>query len=237
MVKLSAKKLKAVVPISRELMMTSSFSADQMFARDLMNQMRLGLDYGVLFGSGGEFQPLGLVNTKGIQVIDIDKPSTVKPGWVDAAGKITPDFINELYGILMQKNVNGNKLGWTFPPMLMVQIGNMKTTTGAYIYRDEMNRGTLLGFPFKTTTQIPLTGSIADDTGKTSIIFGDWADVIIGEMSGMQTETTTEGTWEDENGGLHNAFNEDAAATKALMYVDSALRYTESFVHVKNVPV
>lgn len=107
---------------------------------------------------------------------------------------------------------------------------NMKTTTGAYIYRDEMNSGKLLGFPYRVSNQIT-----TDGTGLTELAFGNWSDLLVGEQLGLETYTTLDGSWTDEDGVQHNAFEENLAATRALMYVDIAARHKESFIHVKNI--
>ena len=107
---------------------------------------------------------------------------------------------------------------------------NMKTTTGAYIYRDEMTAGKLLGFPYKVSNQIATT-----DDGLTELGFGNWSDMLVGEQMGLETYTTLDGSWVDEAGVQHNAFEENLAATRALMYVDIAARHKESFLHVKNI--
>ena len=52
---------------------------------------------------------------------------------------------------------------------------------------------------------------------------------------GLETYTTLDGSWVDEDGVQHNAFEENLAATRALMYVDIAARHKESFIHVKNI--
>ena len=103
-----------------------------------------------------------------------------------------------------------------------------KTNTGDYIYREEMNAGKLLGFPYKVSNQI------ATESKKTSIIFGNWADLLVGEQLGLETYTTLDGSWTDEAGNQHNAFEENLAATRALMYIDIAARHAESFIVVKN---
>lgn len=89
-------------------------------------------------------------------------------------------------------------------------------------------QGKLLGFPYKVSNQI------ATENKKTSIIFGNWADLLVGEQLGLETYTTLDGSWTDEEGNQHNAFEENLAATRALMYVDIAARHTESFIVVKN---
>ena len=112
--------------------------------------------------------------------------------------------------------------------MMEGYLKNIKTTTGDYIYREEMNAGKLLGFPYKVSNQI------ATENKKTSIIFGNWADLLVGEQLGLETYTTLDGSWTDENGVQHNAFEENLSATRALMYVDIAARHAESFIVVKN---
>ena len=196
-IKLSAKRLEAIVPQTRELLMSTNYSADALFANDLTRRMELGLDFGAMFGTGGEFQPLGITANKDVQTV-------------------------------MSKNVDDLALGWTFNSMMEGYLKNIKTATGDYIYREEMNAGKLLGFPYKVSNQI------ATENKKTSIIFGNWADLLVGEQLGLETYTTLDGSWTDEEGNQHNAFEENLAATRALMYVDIAARHTESFIVVKN---
>lgn len=108
----------------------------------------------------------------------------------------------------MSKNVDDLALGWTFNSMMEGYLKNIKTTTGDYIYREEMNAGKLLGFPYKVSNQI------ATENKKTSIIFGNWADLLVGEQLGLETYTTLDGSWTDEEGNQHNAFEENLAATR-----------------------
>lgn len=229
-IKLSAKRLEAIVPQSRELLMSTNFSADAMFANDLMRRMQLGLDFGGLYGTGGEFQPLGIAYNKGIQNIEATKLSN--PDLADAAGKITADFPVYIRSIVMAKNVDDTKAGWAMNSMLEGFFMNMKTTTGVYIYREEMALGKLLGFPYKISNQIPTTAD-----GYTDLFFGNWADLLIGDQMGLETYTALEGSWTDDDGIQHNAFEENLAATRALMYDDIGVRHEESFIYCKKIKV
>ena len=226
-VRLSAKRLEAIVPQTRELLMSTNYSADAIFANDLTRRMQLGLDWGGMYGAGGEFQPLGVSNTKGI--LTIDATTIGNPALADASGKITADFPVFVRSAVLVKNVDDLGLGWAFNSMMEGYLMNLKTTTGAYIYREEMNSGKLLGFPYKVSNQIFIDGS-----NKTSMFFGNWADLLVGEQLGLETYTTLDGSWTDEDGAQHNAFEENLTATRALMYVDIAVRHTESFAYIKN---
>ena len=227
-IKLSAKRLEAIVPQTRELLMSTNFSADQMFANDLTRRMELGLDFGAMFGKGGEFQPLGVFADK--EVEHLDAKSLSNEDLADSNGKVTADFPVFVRSKVLAKNVDDQKLGWAFNSVLEGYFMNLKTTTGAYIYRDEMTSGKLMGFPYRVSNQIT-----TDASGLTELAFGNWSDLLVGEQLGLETYTTLDGSWVDEDGVQHNAFEENLAATRALMYVDIAARHKESFIHVKNI--
>ena len=229
-IKLSAKRLGAIVPQSKELIMSTSYSADALFANDLTRRMQLGLDFGGLYGTGGEFMPTGIYNTKGVEKVDAGKLSNAD--LADSNGKITADFPVWLRAKAMNKNIDDVKLGWAFNSITEAYIMNMKTTTGAYIYREEMQAGKLLGSPYRISNQIPVTAD-----GTTDIFFGNWADLLIGDQMGMETLTTLEGSWIDDEGTQHSAFDENLVATRATMYDDIAVRHEESFIVARKVKV
>lgn len=229
-IRLSAKRLGAIVPQSKELIMSTSYSADALFANDLTRRMQLGLDYGGLYGTGGDFMPTGIYCNKEVEKVDVSKLSN--PDLADAAGKITPDFPVFLRAKALNKNIDDVKLGWAFNSITEACFMNMKTDTGAYIYREEMSAGKLLGAPYRISNQIP----VAKD-GTTDIFFGNWADLMIGDQMGMETLTTLEGSWLDDEGVQHNAFEENLVATRATMYDDIAVRHEESFIVAQKVKV
>ncbi len=229
-IKLSAKRLGAIVPQSKELIMSTSYSADALFANDLTRRMQLGLDFGGMYGTGGEFMPTGIYNTKGVEKVDAGKLSNAD--LADSTGKITADFPVWLRAKAMNKNIDDVKLGWAFNSITEAYIMNMKTTTGAYIYREEMQAGKLLGSPYRISNQIPVSAD-----GTTDIFFGNWADLLIGDQMGMETLTTLEGSWIDDEGTQHSAFDENLVATRATMYDDIAVRHEESFIIAKKVKV
>lgn len=228
-IKLSAKRLGAIVPQSKELAMNTSYSADALFANDLTRRMQLGLDYGGLYGTGGEFMPTGIAYTKGVEKVDVSKLDNAD--LADKDGKITADFPVWLRAKALGKNIDDARLGWAFNSITEAVFMNMKTTTGDYIYRDEMQAGKLFGAPYRISNQIPVKD------GKTDIFFGNWADLLIGDQMGMETLTTLEGSWTDDEGNQHNAFEENLVATRATMYDDIAVRHEESFIMAKNVKV
>lgn len=51
--KLSAKKLTALIPMSNDLLRSTNFDNDVIVGQDVTKQMALGVDYGALLGTGG----------------------------------------------------------------------------------------------------------------------------------------------------------------------------------------
>ncbi|WP_243025739.1 phage major capsid protein [Clostridium sp. AM33-3] len=230
-IRMSAKRLEAIVPQSRELLLMTTYSADALFANDLFRRMQLGLDYGGLYGTGSEFQPMGIANNKEVENIDATKLDNTE--LADVNGKITADFPVYVSAKAMSKNIDDLHAGWAMNSMLEGVFKNMKTQTGEYIYRNEMmSEGKLCGVPYKVSNQI-----LTDKNGKTDLFFGNWSDLLIGDQMGLETYTTLEGSWTDEQGISHNAFEENLSATRAIMFDDIAVRHGESFMYCKGIKV
>lgn len=94
----------------------------------------------------------------------------------DTNGKITADFPVYVSSKALGKNIDDLHAGWAMNSQLEGVFKNMKTQTGAYIYRDEMMEGKLAGMPYKVSNQIPI-----DKNGKTDLFFGNWSDLLIGD--------------------------------------------------------
>lgn len=210
-------------------MMMTNFSADEYFGSDLMMQMQAGMEYGGLFGTGTEFQPLGLYNNKNIQQI---KTSSLDANYADTNGVPQPDLFAYLRSVLLRTNINREHIGWLMEDMTLGLIYNMKSTDGSYLYRWELDQGKLIGFPVVTTNALEI-----DKNGKTMLFFGAWDSLVIGDMAGIETFTTLEGSWKDSAGVAHNAFSENLSGTRATMYVDFAMRYDEAMICVDGLKV
>lgn len=111
---MSAKRLEAIVPQSRELLLMTTYSADAMFANDLFRRMQLGLDFGGLYGTGSEFMPLGIAYNKEVENIDATKLDSTD--LADANGKITADFPVHVAARAMAKNIADVHTGWLEQP-------------------------------------------------------------------------------------------------------------------------
>ena len=227
--KLSAKKLTALIPMSNDLLRSTNFDNDVIVGQDVTKQMALGIDWGAFLGTGGEFQPLGILRNKGVLNVDV---TTLGTDYASITGELTAMFPNYLVASVLKNNVFADGLGFVFNTSVEQFFKSVRDNTGGFIFAEEMSKnGTLVGYPYKTTNLLETSG------GKTCIIFGNWNDLVIGEQGALEIETSREGSWTDDAGNLISAFENDQTLIRAINHVDTGLRHDESFAVATKVAV
>lgn len=227
--KLSAKKLTALIPMSNDLLRSTNFDNDVIVGQDITKQMALGVDYGALLGTGGEFQPLGIIRNKNVLNVDV---TTLDAEYASKNGVLTAAFPNYLIASVLKNNVYADGLGFVFNTSVEQFFKSLRDNVGGFIFAEEMNDShTLAGYPYRATNLLETTG------GKTSIIFGNWNDLVIGEQGALEIETSREGSWTDDTGNLISAFENDQTLIRAINNVDTGLRHDESFAVASKVSV
>ena len=227
--KLSAKKLTALIPMSNDLLRSTNFDNDVIVGQDVTKQMALGIDWGAFLGTGGEFQPLGILRNKGVLNVDV---TTLGTDYASTTGKLTAMFPNYLVASVLKNNVFADGLGFVFNTSMEQFFKSVRDNTGGFIFAEEMSKnGTLVGYPYKTTNLLETSG------GKTCIIFGNWNDLVIGEQGALEIETSREGSWTDDAGNIISAFENDQTLIRAINHVDTGLRHDESFAVATKVAV
>ncbi|MDD5016538.1 MAG: phage major capsid protein [Eubacteriales bacterium] len=220
-VKLSSKKLITLVPVSNDLIRNSSPEADTIVRDDMIQQMRLKMDYVSLYGSGTSYEPMGIKNNV---LQNASANITVATG----AATLTADIPGLMIGSLMTNNAPMISCGWVFNSRIWSAFYNLKTTTNQYIYRPEMDRGMLNGFPFKVSNQITTANATAGTT-YSDIAFGDFSEFLIGDEMSFEVMASNEASWYDGS-SLQSAFSLDQTVIKITAKHDFALRHAESFL-------
>ncbi len=215
-VKLSAKKLGVLVPVSNDLIRSASPIADAMVRDDMVMISQLKRDYMAFYGPGTQYSPSGL---------SVLLTSTEKYGSSSTA--FTADIPGYLLGELMGKNIPMISVGWTFSGRAWSYLYNLKTTTGAYIYRAEMDMGKLLGYSFFVSNQIAYT---AGSPGYVDIFLGDFSEFYDAVQMEMQMEASREATYIDDSGSAVSAFSNDQTVLRLLTLHDYNIRHKESFI-------
>jgi HK97 family phage major capsid protein len=242
MLRLAFRKLAVLVPISNDLIRTSSPGADTIVRDDCVRAMASREDKAFIRDSGIDATP------KGLQY-------WVNPANVFAAGSTSLDNVTADLGkclqyimaadipLVIQQNQTATgavidvRPGWIFSPRTYRYLTTVRHTNGPYAFRDEMLRGTLFGFPFRVTSQVLETRTAADaETGGTytDLYFGCFAHAVIGESLGMMVDASTEAAYYDGS-TVQAAFSRDQTVIRVMTEHDFALRHDKAFVRVKSV--
>lgn len=231
-IKMSAKKLAAIIRESSEIVFSSNFTNEERFGNDLMRKIQLRLEGSALYGTGGEFSPLGLSHMPDVDSIDLS--ALADPRFVNPDGSVTGSFISYVQARALQKNIDSGSLGWVMnvqAETMLLNAMNPGTLTVNYVYRDEMlTRHTLMGVPYKVTNLIPI-----DANGGTELFFANWSDMLVGDYRGLTVRTSDEASTVDDDGATVSNFQNDLVSVRAIAYMDIAVRHPESFLIVKNV--
>jgi len=223
---LTGKKLGAIVPISSDLIRVASVAADEWVRDELIATANLRSDLAFIRGDGTLETPRGMRYWAA--------PANIIAGNT-ASQNTTPTLVQivsvlgDLWQRLADADVRFLQPGWLMSPRTARVLMDTKTTTGQFVFRDEMTsggmgNGTLNGAPYRITTQIPqnLTSSA------TELYFADFADLIIGEEETMELSISTEASYTDGDGNTQSAFQRDQTLVKVVMIHDFGSRHDVS---------
>jgi HK97 family phage major capsid protein len=219
------KKLAALVPISNDLLRfsTTNPSADGVVRDDIVNALALREDLAFIRGDGLSGTPKGLRNWCPTANLDATNTS------VNLAN-VTTDLGN-LVLLLKNANVRMLRTGWLFSPRTENYLMTVRDGNGNFAFRDEMLLGRLWGFPYKTTTQIPITlnytGS-TDDESENYIC--DFADAVIGESSEILIDASSNAAYYETSpaAAVVSAFSRDETVIRAIARHDFGMRHDAS---------
>ena len=161
-IRMTPKTLAARCVISRRLILQTANLAEQVVRAELARQFGVAIDAAIITGTGSAGQPRGILNTTGIGSVTLGAANT--PTWaniVDLETEVSAD--NALVGNLAYLTT-------------ATIAGKMKQTektsgNGDYILAD----GKSNSYPVFITGNVP----------EKHIIFGNWADALVGFWSGM----------------------------------------------------
>ena len=210
--KLSAKKLVGIVEISNDLLRSASLDADALVRDDAITTMALAQDRAALMGKGTEFEPRGVLENADVQKIAVN-------------GVVTKTLVGEMLAKLVAASVDIQKLGWAFNGQVWGALYNFTDAQDRFIFREALDKGQLNGHTVGVSNQLP-----ADGSNKTSsIILGDWSQLLIGEQTSMQVDVFDQAALVD-NGDVLSAMSRDTTFLRLLSIHDIGLRQPSAFV-------
>lgn len=177
-VTLQPRTMGAFVDLSRLLMMDSVPAIEQIIRNDLLASAADRTEFYAIQGSGSGGQPTGILNTSGVNNLDISAGT-------DRAA-LTWDDIIDLVKLVEEDNgiVNGNSAGFLSHPAVKAALAStakVASTDSVMIMNDPWN--SLYGYPAAFTSNIP-TNLNPGDAGNdaSALIFGDFSQLMIAQF-------------------------------------------------------
>jgi len=178
-VSLTPKTGGAFTDFSRRLMLQSSIDVESLVRDDLINVIALGVDLAALHGTGASNQPLGLALTAGINSVAAGVNGAV-PTWANLVQMETEVAVD---------NADIGTLGYLSNARVRGRLKSVEkaANTGLFVWETGLNgSGTVNGYRAEVSNQVRSNLTKGTSNGVCSaIFFGNWADLIIGQWSGI----------------------------------------------------
>ena len=175
-VTLQPRTLGAYADISRLLMLESVPAIEQVVQDDLLRSVADAIELAAINGSGSSGNPTGILNTSGVNDLDISAGTDVAAlTWAD---------ITDLVKLVEEDNgvVNANALGFLTNAKVKSKLANtskVASTDSIMLLNDPWN--SLYGYPIAFSTNVPSNLNPGDGgTDASAMIFGDFSQLMIG---------------------------------------------------------
>lgn len=238
---LRPKKAGAFSKVSNRLIYQSRGVADMIIRRELATAMGLQINQGLTSGLGTSFQPKGIFNQPNFTtttVTCVDSASVSTDGGrfraTDAAEmEMDLDVANELvdggkFGYLMRPEV---KSGLKRERVIMYSGGAEATGLPADIMNPLMSDARLrevLGYDFKTSTQVPKNLTKGSSTTLSSVVFGNWEYFYVGMWRDFVMKVSEHAS----DAGGKSAFTEDQLYIVCFQEIDCEVVRPTAFTKI-----
>lgn len=224
---LSAKKLAALVPISNDLLRDASPSADTIVRNDMVRSMALREDLAFIRDDGTQNKPKGMRYWADAGNVFARTQSGVE----STLAEITAD-LGKAVRLLEEANVALDRPGWIFTPRTKWHLMTIRDGNGNLVFEPEMRGGTLLTYPYRTTTQIPNNLGAGDES---EVYFADFSGLLIGENTQLIIDVFAGGAYYD-GAQVVSGISTDQTVIRAIARHDFGARYRgKEIVVITNV--
>lgn len=216
-VALTPKTVGAFTDISRKLLLQSSIDVENLVRTDLATVLALAIDLAAINGSGANNQPTGILNASGVNLVAIGANG----------GAPTYSHIVSMETEVAVDNADVGNLSYLTNAKVrgVLKTTQRFTSTDTPVWTDgqEPGFGMVNGYRAAVSNQVPSNLTKGTGTNLSAILYGNWADLIIGEWGALDI--------------LVDPYTGGAAGTvrvRVLQDVDIALRNAESFAVIKD---
>ena len=218
-VKLTAKTLIALVPISNQLIGRAGFNVEQLVLQDILTAISVREDKAFMRDDGTGDTPIGMKTraTQWNRLLPWDAAAEANLNTIDT-------YLDAL--ILMAMNGNSNMIscGWGMSNRTYMKLFGLRDGNGNKVY-PEMAQGMLKGYPIERTSAIPV--NLGAGGNESEIYFADFNDVVIAEDGVMSVDFSKEATYKDADGNLVSAFARNQSLIRVITEHDIGFRHPE----------
>jgi len=207
-VALTPKTVGAFSDISRRLLLQGSISAEAFVRNELAMRLALAIDQAGINGTGASNQPLGIMNQSGIGSI-AGGTNGAAPDWADVV---------DLESSIANANVAGSRFCYLTNTKVRGALKQTLLDSGSGRFVWAVGDNPINGYDAVVSNQVPSNLTKGTGANLSAIMFGNFADLIIGMWGGLdvQVDPYTQAT-------------KGAIRVTAFQDCDLAVRHPESF--------
>jgi HK97 family phage major capsid protein len=221
---LIAKKLTAMVPVSNDLIRRAPIGVEAIIRDDLIQGIARKEDIQFIRSDGTNKGPVGwrsLVLPANLLVV----PAL---GATPPAGEDLNIVVSALASmkLILQNGMSRMiRPAWFMAPTLLEYIRTRRDSVGGFYYRDEIAGGTIDGYPFYLTQQIPT--NLGTGNGSEFYLV-DMADVVIGDTLNVMVDASDVAAYYGTDGKVVSTFQRDQSLFRVITEHDFNMRHLQS---------
>lgn len=182
MMRMEPHTAQSFIKASRRFL-TMGAGADQFLRRRMSEEIAIEINRWALKGSGANNEPLGLLNTSGVNT-----PTATLPGNLNDSEMYS--YLRDMELQVSNSDALMGSLGWAAPPVVISGLHQLKGGGSAEnlefartVFSDAAETS-LLGYQYRTTTQL------SSATNATELIFGDWSRLVMARWGTVVIEAS-----------------------------------------------
>lgn len=209
-IRLSAKKLMALTPISNDLIRTASIDVQALVRAEMSLTMTSAMDNAFLYGAGGQWEPRGIANIDGITKMAAGQAPTRQLGL-------------EMLSELGKRNHSTDDATWVMGWNTFLAL-QLEGVDGNFYNMNELGQGKFNGLPFIVTNRVKTDGDNED------LFLVKSNDITAIQVGGIELEASRDASIHTADGIL-SSFGQDYTFVRGITHHDFGLNYKSAVVY------
>lgn len=234
-IQVTAKRNGGVVPMSNDLIRYGGPEVEESIRQSILTGLAVAEDSAFIRGAGTGGAPKGVRNWA-------PAGNTFASSAGHAPGSVTLAAVTNDLGrairVLLDANVNPDAMGgaWIFDPRTWQYLFTVRDGNGNLVFMPEMQAGTLFGFPFRRTTQVPsnLDTSASGGNDESEVIFAAMRHIRVYDSPGAEVRAFDGGAYHD-GANVQSGISLDETAIRAQIRTDLVAEHSEAVAVIEQV--